>query len=59
MPRGRPKVKKTEEKPMEPKAEKASYNPTRWTDPMASFAPEDDSLEARLWRQSQRQQGKA
>lgn len=40
--------------PKEPKV-----NPTRWDDPEASFAPDDESLEAQMWRMSQRQQGKA
>lgn len=48
---------KTTPKP-EPEKPKR-YNPTRWDDPDASFAPDDQSLEARMWRLSQAQQGKA
>lgn len=33
---------------------KTTYNPTHWKDPDASFDPDDQSLEARMWRLAQR-----
>jgi len=30
------------------------YNPGDWRDPASSFAPDDDSLEARMWRLARR-----